>query len=335
MQFKTLFTVEISHNYYRQLCQDFSFLLPRSTNQSLQGGRLIAKSYHDRLYVLFEVDDMEQPIVPLNGTRLRFALKLLNPFFTNFTTFGFDLGRFKPLYRNQGGGNGLDPPRSTLLVGSIWQHSLQLPDRPVTVNLKNGQGQILRTQVLGNTQTQGDIAYDLTGFSAGLYQVEELYPTSSQRTDYYLDDELINQDTFGFLEVTIDPAFYNNPPAFSIAFTARQETLKYYVVTQKYSDAELGQLSVTDSGFTEDQRPQITFTKVASTDFTANDLPSNLLGDPQSQVLLFQSQQLVPRQQAARHKIQLSRNGDILIPHLPAPDIDRSTADLIIQLSKP
>lgn len=335
MQFKTLFTVEIPHSYYRELCPDFSFILPRDTIQALQGGRLIAKSYHDRLYVLFEVDDTEQPIVTFEGNRLRFALKLLNPYFTNFTAFSFDLGRFKPLYRNQTILSTLDLPRSTILVGSQWQHFLQFPDRPVTVNLKNSQGQILRTQVLGSTQTQGEIAYDLTGLSAGLYQVEELYPSRSQRTDYYLDEELISQDIFGFLEVTIDPTFYSSPPAFSIPFTAKQETLKYYVVTQKYTDLELGQLAVTDTGFTEDQRPQITFTKVLAPNFTANDLPPNLLGNAQSQVLLFQSQQIVSRQQMARRKIQLSRNGDILIPHLPAPDIDRSTADLIIQLSKP
>jgi hypothetical protein len=51
--------------------------------------------------------------------------------------------------------------------------------------------------------------------------------------------------------------------------------------------------------------------------------------------LLFRSQAPVARRQRGRRKIQLNRNGEVLIEHLPQPGAERATADLIVHLSKP
>jgi hypothetical protein len=44
---------------------------------------------------------------------------------------------------------------------------------------------------------------------------------------------------------------------------------------------------------------------------------------------------LVPRQEKARKKIQLTLNGDVIIPHLPQPSADKFKSEIIIQISKP
>ena len=78
------------------------------------------------------------------------------------------------------------------------------------------------------------------------------------------------------------------------------------------------QLSVTDGGFTEEGRAEITFTKVTAGSFTASDISPDLLTDSSSKVVLFKSQAGVARSDQARKKIQLKKNGEVLIAHCPS-----------------
>jgi hypothetical protein len=149
------------------------------------------------------------------------------------------------------------------------------------------------------------------------------------------DPELARQGVFGVVEARIDAGLYSEPAAFEIAFDAREETLRYYLVVRRYSAAELEQLSVSDAGFTEEARPEVRFTKVPAAAFTAAEIPPALLGGSDATVVLFRSQAPVARRQRGRRKIQLSRNGEVLIEHLPQPGAERATADLIVHLSKP
>jgi hypothetical protein len=149
------------------------------------------------------------------------------------------------------------------------------------------------------------------------------------------DPELARQGAFGVVEVRIDSDLYKTPAAFEIAFAAREETLRYYLVVRRYSASELDQLRVSDAGFTEEGRPEIRFDRVAAGDFTETEIPPGLLGNGDATVVLFRSQAPVARRQRGRRKIQLSRNGEVLVEHLPQPGAERATADLIVHLSKP
>jgi len=153
------------------------------------------------------------------------------------------------------------------------------------------------------------------------------------RTTYYLDPELARQPTFGVVEVTLDDGFVASAPELSIAFTAKTETLKYYVVARNYAASEAAQLAVQDGGFVEESRPEVKFTKVAAGAFGTTDVPPALLGP--GTVTLFKSQGPVARRAAGRKKIQLKRNNDVLVEHLPQPRADRATADLIVHVAKP
>ena len=210
IQFKTLFTLAVTHAYYGGPCRDLGFVLPGETERLLGGGRMLAKELDGRLHVLFEAVDGGAPLVSAAGRVLRIGLKLLNPSFPNFSAPVFDPATDPaagtPFYSNAG-----DP----LHLGA---------PQPVALT---------------------DLAPDLA-----------------------------REGVFGVVEVRIAAGFYDAPAAFEIAFAARQETLRYYLVAQRYSAADVDQLTVSDAGFGEEGRPEIQFTKVPAAAFTPADDPA-------------------------------------------------------------
>ena len=148
------------------------------------------------------------------------------------------------------------------------------------------------------------------------------------------DAELFREGPFCLVEITVDAGFYAAPPAFAVAFQARAETLKYYVVARNYTAGEFNQLDVSDAGFAADARPQIHFDRIPSSGFTSAEIPAAQLGDSDARVTLFRSQQPVARQDQARKRIQLARNNDVIIAQLPQPGAAAATADLVVHLSK-
>lgn len=148
------------------------------------------------------------------------------------------------------------------------------------------------------------------------------------------DAELVRAGLFALVEAEIEEGFYAAAPDFQVGFSARAETLKYYVVASNYSAGEFNQIEVSDAGFTADARPQIDFDRVAASGFAADDIPPATLGESDARIAMFRSQQPVARQQKARSRIQLARNSDIIIPQLPQPGAAAASASLIVHLSK-
>lgn len=334
-KFSTLFVVSISHTYYISDCKDFDFVFPADTAQLLRNGKLIAKVLDGKLYVLFETDEAETALIPVPGKTLRIGLKLLNPYFCNFTEPTFKSNALTPLYRNTASPVVLDAPEEVALVGQVFSHSLLNTERPVTVTLKNTSGQILQTDIITAANNTTTVSYELAGQAAGTYTVEEAYSGEPKRTTYYCDAELRQHGVFGAIEIEINSGFYTTPPTFVIAFNVKEEILKYYVVARNYSGTEFNNLSVNDNGFAEEGRTQVNFTKVPSAAFTKDDISPALLGGNDARVVLFKTQSAVERREKARKKIQLNKNGDVVITHLPQPGVDKANGDLIINISKP
>ncbi|HEY9698907.1 MAG TPA: hypothetical protein V6D10_16710 [Trichocoleus sp.] len=333
MQFNILFTLKLHHSYYQERFDDIAIHALADTVQQLKSGRLVQKVHNGVLYVLFEVDETGNPIAALTGETLRFGVQLLNPFFSNFTDFNLNSAHY--LYANTAAPNQLDHPIPVKLVGRQFSTTLTQIDRPVTVGLSDRAGQIIHRQIITNSVNHSTFSFDLSGQKPGLYSLDEQYPTTTVITPYYFDPELQQSSSFGVVEITINDEFYTAAPEFAIAFQAKQETLKYYVVANRYTDAELNQLSITDAGFTEESRPKIDFSTVLPATFTPEELSPALLGNPQTKLVLFKSQNPVVRQEKARRNIRLLKNGDVLISHLPQPAASHTTADLIIHLFKP
>lgn len=336
--FKTLFTVTIAHAYYREQCQDVAFLIPADTSQLLRNGKLLAKESGGTLTVLFEAaepDEGGSALKPMPGQTLRIGLRLLNPFFSNFTKVEPTFASLKLLYGNVGAPGALDIPTKVQLVGDLFSHALTDDARPVTVTLRDNAGRALQTDEITAAVDRPAISYDLTGVAPSAYIIDELFPDGLTRNPYYSDGELVQAGVFGVIEVKIDDGFYTTPPNFEIAFQAREETLKYYVVARNYGETEFNQLSVADAGAVDDERPPIHFSKRSAEAFTEEEISAASLTAGTGRVVLFRSNAVVARAEKARKKIQLKRNNEVLIAHLPQPQPEKPNADLIIPVSKP
>lgn len=334
-KFRILFTVSIAHAYYASGCEDFEFIIPADTARALNNGRMLAKMREGKLFILVEADEANAPLVSFAGRKLRFGLKLLNPAFSNFTSMGFDSGIFKGLYRNATVPDTLNVAAGVRLIGPVFHHELTAPNRPVTVTLKNQDNQTLRTETVTVENDRPSVSFDITGQAAGACALEEVYAGGTETMAYYCDAELVPAAIFGIIEIQIDGSFYTTPPEFTVPFAAKEETLKYYVVAKNYTNADFNLISVTDTGFTEDGRPQLQFDKVTAGAFTPDEIPLAMLNEGSAQVVLFKSQTTVTRKDRARRKIQLNKNGAVLITHLPQPGESKTNANLIIHISKP
>jgi hypothetical protein len=334
-QFKTLFTVAVVHTYYREKCEDIRFITTRDTVQLLKNGRLLVRELDGTLHVLFEADESGAALVPVSGKTLVFGLQLVNPCFGNFTDVGAGFASSTRVYRNSATPNALAAPESARLVGQVFNHAFSDSARPVMVMLKSATGAALQLDTISVTEDRSSVSYNLTGKGPGAYTVEEVFPGNTKQNVYYSDPELAQAGVFGVLEIKVDATFYTTAASFELLFSARAEILKYYIVANGYTDPEFDQLSVSDAGFTEEGRPQIDFTKVSSAAFTAGEISPALLGDSDARVVLFKSQTKVARTEKARKKIQLKKNGEVLMAHLPQPGPEKSNADLIIALAKP
>lgn len=326
IRFEPLLTLRVTHGYYGGLCGDLGFVLPRDTAALMRGSRLIAKSADGVLSILFAADGDGAPLVPPAGKTLRIGLQPLGSGFANYTELDFAPFREAALYRNGTVPGQLEEPEHAALVGRLFSHELAAAERPVTVTLKDGTGAALRSETVEDGRAT--VSFDLAGVPPGALVLEENGTLSS----LYLDPELVQAGVLCVVEIRIDGSFPSAPPVFEIAFAARREVLKYYLIARS---EELGKLSVTDAGFADEGRPEVEFVRVDAGELAEDDLPRSLLERDGAGVVLFKSQGPVARQARGRRKIQLSRNGDVVIGHLPQPGAGKADANLIVHVSKP
>ena len=330
-QFKTLFTISITHDYYAGICQDFSYLIPRRTQTLLHNGKLLSKVQDGVLHCLYEADAGGAALRPLDGVTLSFGLNLLNPYFDNFSVIAST--KKLALYRNKTAVAALDSVLAVDMVGTILNHQLKFNSGAIDLDLNTVDDKVQSLSV--DSSEMSEFNFELGALPEGYYQVEENDGLTTQQTDYYYDRELLMKGVFGAVEIKLEPSFYTTAPEFQINFGARGETLKYYVVAKNYSDSEFALLTVSDQGFVDEGRPEIIFDRVPPGAFSSTDIAPELLVQGDDKVNVFKSQATLDRQQGARKNIQLRRNGDVLIAHLPAPSIDKAQADLIIHVAKP
>jgi hypothetical protein len=336
--FKTLFTLSVAHEYYGGQCTDFDYLLSADTRRLARNGRLLLKGNQGTLYCVYEADGSGSPLLPLAGETLRIGLRLTNPHFTNFTEWSLPEGA--ALYRNLATPGQFDSPLPVRLAGSVIAHQIGRRARPVTLSLVDAAGVTLQTDQIGSgaVDRHSYRAEMLAGggaMASGYCAVRETYAAATGEAHYYVEPELLAAGVFGIAEIRLDSTFYAAAPAFEIAFSAKKQKIRYYVVASKYPDAEFAKLAVSDEGFGEDQRAEVKFTRVAAANFTADELDPGLVAATGDKVTLFRSDTAQARQASARSRIQLQSNSDVLIHHLPAPLQDQPLADLIIHVAKP
>ena len=331
-QLDVLFSLEISHTYYGGRCRDFGYVLPHDTMRLLRNGRMMPRTFAGKLYILYERNESGGAIVPLDGVTLRVGLVLLNPYFCNFTNLPYDPGAVAAQFANQPDPRQLTEQPAVALVGPVLSHALSSSSRPVLATVMDAGGATLGAETRPAGDARSTVSWDLTGAGPGPVVVRESYTGTTATTDYYLDAELARAAAFAVAQVRIDGGFYAAAPALRIQFTAKQDTLKYYLVAANYTNAEVAQFGVKDAGFTDEGRPEIQFAKVLPAAFTSAELDPVLLGA--GQVMLFASHASVSRLATGRKKIQLQRNNQVVIEHLPQPRPESATSDVIVHVAK-
>lgn len=334
VQFLRLFTLQVAHGFYAGPCRDFAFIVPAETAARLRGGRLLARELEGVLHVLYEAGEDGEPRSPIAGVTLRMGLQLLNPYFGNITALPAGFPRARLRYTNAAAPAALAREADVTFVADTFAHPLGNAGRPATVTLRDGAGAVVQQDTVTAADGRMAVSYDLRGRPAGPLALQAAFPGPATETAaLYLGAEL--RDAAVVVEVTVAEAFYGAPPAFRVTFEAREEVLSYYVVVDGYTPVELASLAVSDQGFGEDGRPEVTFTRIGPDDFAQADLPASLLAPAGEAVVLFRSGAQLARRERARRRIQLSKNGDVLMANLPQPGVERAQADLILHLSKP
>ena len=342
--FQILLSLGVSHTYYGGDCDDFSYLIPADTALKVAKRKWLARDNQGRWIVLYAPLPGGPAPASVAGLSLVAGLQLAEPNFSNFTDFSAfpnfarpSPGGFRQVfyYANRAAATALDPARQLPLVPPVFSHRLTSAARPAGLVLKNAAGSVLQTDLLDAGDARTSLAYDLRAAAPGLYTVEENYPAPAATVvnPYYCHAELLAAGVFGIVEINLSDAFFTTPPAFTVTFQAKQETLKYYVVATNYAAADFASLAVADAAPAGGGRP-IAFASVAPAAFAPADVPPALLGAGAAQVVLFKSTAPVARSAAARAQIQLRKGAEVLIPSLPQPGPQKSNSDLIVTVSK-
>jgi len=349
IKYVDLLTLGVTHEYYSGDCRDFEFVPASDTVRLMRKLRLLPRVKEGRWIVACQVNEDKSPVASVAGKTLRIGLRPSHPYFGNFTEYGFAPRAAIPVYRNSGDAGRLDAPFTAVPIAPVFSCELSSGVRPVsvrledpagaTVRLKDPAGALVRALTVTADAAASSVSFDLTGERSGLYTVEETYPAETHSTKYYLDPELTSKGVFAVVEITTDAAFHASAPVFKIALAARKETLKYYVVARNYSQGEMQNLTISDTGFDVDERLQVTFERVEEAKFDKKeDIPPDQLKtapEDKVHVVLFKSEALVARRAKSRSGIQLIHNADVLYKQLPQPPVHRPDANMIVHLVKP
>lgn len=331
--FRPLLTVDFDHPYYTDACRDFGFFVPARTADLLRKGRLLARERGGVLHLLYEADENGSRLVDFTGQTLIFGLRLLNSQFYNFTEAPIVGRGLTPSYANSTTPSSIDPPLRVRLVSGLYAHMPEDQGRPVTLVLSVENGPVVETQVL--TEAGAAPPFDLRALPDGAFVVTEDYGAGAVHPlRVLLDADLAGVAPWGLVAVKVDNGFYGAPAKLKVGFSAREGKLDYYVVAPAYGDTEFSQLDIDDTGFTEQARAEVKFDKVPQAQWTPSDLKPQQLGAPVERIALFRSLVPVEYRQKSLRGINLHRNGDILVEHLPQPGAHQSRSQFVIHLSK-
>ncbi|MGJ7605695.1 hypothetical protein ACSFA7_15250 [Variovorax sp. LT1R20] len=331
IDFRPLWTVEVQHAFFGGACDTIEFLVPPSTQRALAGAHAIARQRDGRLHILYEANESAQPLSPLAGRTFLFGLQPREPSFELITVpLGLPPGD-TALWRNSPDADALTGPAAVRMSGEQLRIEPRSALRPLTLRLFDATD-TQRAQAVLNI---GEEAWTPLGlFTRGIWRVEEDDGNAApQSWRLQVEPELIG--AWGLLELTVDAGHIADGHAFTLAFAARSDTLRYYVVANRFGEAEFNQVQVLDNGFSAESRPAIQFNRVLPAAFGPGHLAPGLL-DPSgsARIALFEAQASVARRARGPSGLELHRNGDLLIGNLPQPGADRPDAQFVVHLSQ-
>jgi hypothetical protein len=330
IRFRSLWTIDVRHAFFGDGAEVLEFIVPPATQRALAGAHAIAHEREGVLNVLIEVDEAGQPLSALAGRRFVFGLRPREAVFETVTQ-PLAVGRGETaLWANAAAPNDLDAPRALQLSGAQLRIEPKSAARPLALRLLD-EASVERAS---GSLKAGEEALSLQGsWPNGEWRIEE---AGTPAGSLYVEPDLAAMRAWGLLVLTVAPAHITSGQAFHLDFAARSDTLRYYVVANAYSQNEFDQVQVQDAGFAAEARAQIVFDKLLPVAFGADHLPTALL-DPagSARVACFQAQAPVVRRLRGPTRLELHRNGEVLIGNLPLPGAQRPDAQFVLHLSKP
>src|SRR5574343_911131 len=329
IRFEPLLTLEIAHGYYDALCPDLAYMV-RPGEPALAAGKLLIRPHEGRLVVLHEVDKDKKALRKIDGSTLLIGLRPLNPALANFTAPVVDPG-FLPLFANSASPTAFDPALPARLLAARQRVLPSLAPRPLTLRwARNGMPVAEQTLRPGDA----DALFETRDWPAGHYTLTETAGGPSVVSHWLQLPEWGGESLWGVLAVTIDASFYTAPPALRLSLQARTEHLQYFVVARNFGSTEFSQIQFADAGAVEQGRSPLVFDRILPTPTMPGDMPPSALGSGTDQYVLFPSRLPLPRRAGGYRKLQLRRNTQVLIPHLPQAGTDRAQARFIVHLAK-
>jgi len=328
--FRPLWTVTVQHSFFGAACDVLSFSVPPATERTLAGAHALLRVLNGVLHVLVEVDNANAPLSDLTGLRALIGLKPREATFDLITTpLGLQRGD-TALWDNTNNAATLGNPRAVRISGEQLRIEPRSTERPLTLRLFDAANASQAQTVLN----MGEETWTLPGrYPHGEWRVEEQAAAGSATSwALWVAPELVS--AWGVLALTFDAAHLPAGQSFNLGFTARSDTLRYYVVANRFGLTEFNSLSVQDAGFAAEGRPAIVFDRVVPADFNASHLTPALL-DPggSARIALFEAQTTVARRARGPAGLALHRNGDVLIGNLPQPGAERYDAQFVVHLS--
>lgn len=331
IRFGPLWTIDVVHAFFGDTADVLDFIVPPSTARALAGVRALARVRDGRLHVLVERDEAGAPLLPIAGRSFVFGLRPRAASFALVTTpLGVPAGE-TPLWHNRADADVLGAPQGVRLSGPQLRIVPDAQERPLALRLFDTADTLHAETELG----AGAESWTLPGLypEGSRWRVEEQGAGPASGWSLRVESDL--REAWGLLELTVDAGHLAAGHAYTLSFAATSETLRYYVVATRYSAAEFDQVQVVDAGAAAEARPAITFQRALPAAFGPGHLSPALL-DPSgaARVALFEAQTPVARRARGPTGIELRRNGDVLIGHLPQPGAERPDAQFVVHLTQ-
>lgn len=335
-RFVPFLSVSIEHGYFGRPAEVLQLEALPATARLLKGWRMLVRQAPGRFDLMAEVDEADQRFAPddaLVGRTLHFVLRALDAQLDNITApLGTPPG-LRPWWRSTAAPGVLAGPQALRLSGRHLRVETTFSTRPVTLRMLTDDGVERAVQVLnaGDDGVTWPVAWP-----DGLWRAEERVGASVREQAVLVDDALDAARTWGVLSLTLGAADLAAPPTYALRLDARSDTLRYYVVAQRYSQADFDALSVQDTGAAADARAALAFDRVEAAAFGPAHLsPALLDAAGTARVALFESQTPAARRERGLRGIELHRNGDVMLSHLPAPGPGRADAQFVVHLNQP
>jgi len=201
ISYQIVFTADILHDYYKdKLCPDFEIFPSHDTSTRLRAQGMLWRFTGNRLTVAIRTDDDGKPYSPLSvSTKLKFYLKLNNPYFDNFTNLTYQPSTAQRYYFSNINQTQIG---STLHLNSKIPSYNNTTNYPVGSFASNPSDEIF--EAIRNSEN-GD-AHGLTEQAYWLNREEVQYVNSNDLVEItpHLDGDVVYSDIFGIME------FYNH-----------------------------------------------------------------------------------------------------------------------------